>query len=106
MVLPGMLAMPLMVLATALAAMAEVPRVEVKLLTHSLPIWNMPFSKPEGMPMPRMRRIRSPSGFISAIWRMQSGFSICCCCQNTHAAANTRPSRVASAAPSTPMPSP
>ena len=106
MVLPGMLARPEMELATALAAMAEVPSVEVRLLTQSLPIWNMPFSSPEGMPMPRMRRIICRSGFISARLAMCSGFSTCCCCQNTQMAAKMRPASVARAAPSTPIRNP
>ena len=37
-VLPGMFASVETEFATALAAMAEVPKVDVRLLTHSLPI--------------------------------------------------------------------
>ena len=53
-VLPGMFASVETEFATALAAMAEVPKVDVRLLTHSLPIWNMPFSRPDGMPMDKI----------------------------------------------------
>ena len=42
--LAGMFKKVVVVFATALAAMAAVPRVEVRLETDSLPIWNMPFS--------------------------------------------------------------
>ena len=64
--------------ATALAAMAEVPRVDVRLETDNLPIWNMPFSMPAGMPTRRMRRMRGRSGFRSVRCSMRSrqpGFS-------------------------------
>ena len=92
--------------ATALAAMAAVPRVEVSELTQSLPIWNMPFSSPEGTPMARMRPTSSRRGSRSAGSDTRSGFSICCCWTSTHTAATTRPNSVASAAPSTPRPKP
>lgn len=50
----GITCRELKLLATALAAMAVVPKVAIKLDTSTLPIWNMPFSKPLGTPMPRM----------------------------------------------------
>ena len=60
--LAGMFSRVVVLLATALAAMAAVPRVLVRLDTDSLPIWNIPFSMALGMPMTRMRRISLRSG--------------------------------------------
>ena len=76
--LAGMFRKVVMLPATALAAMAAVPRVDVRLETDSLPIWNMPFSIPAGMPTRRMRRMRERSGLRSARRSMRSiqeGFS-------------------------------
>ena len=94
------------VLATALAAMAAVPRVEVRLDTDSLPIWNMPFSMPAGMPTRRMRRIRLPLGaraFRPSTRRAQPGR---CSSHSTTRQDTARDTRLARAAPSTPMPKP
>ena len=104
--LAGMFRKVVVVLATALAAMAAVPRVEVRLETDSLPIWNIPFSMPAGMPTRRMRRISPPFGAIArrlSTRRAQSGF---CSRYSTTAQAMARDTRLASAAPMTPMPKP
>ena len=61
------------VLQTALAAIAAVPSVLVRWVTSSLPMWNMPFSMPDGMPMARMRRMKPISGCSAAALRMRSG---------------------------------
>ena len=105
-VAPGTLAAVQTLLATALAAMAAVPRVEVRLLTHSLPIWNMPFSKPDGTPMANTFMIGSLRGRRSAKPATRSGLWMFWFCHKIHTAANTRPISVASAAPTTPMPKP
>ena len=105
-VLPGMFASVESVLATALAAMAEVPSVEVRLLTQSLPIWNMPFSRPDGMPMERICMMGARRGRRSARLWTRSGLQSFWFCHRINTAAKTRPIRVASAAPMTPMPKP
>jgi len=104
--LAGMFKKVVVVLATALAAMAAVPSVEVRLDTDSLPIWNMPFSMPAGMPTRRMRRMRPPSGARArrpSTRRGQAGF---CSRYSTTTQATARDTRLASAAPMTPMPKP
>ena len=103
MVLPGMFAKVDTEFATALAAMALVPKVEVRLLTQSLPIWNIPFSSPEGMPMPKMRKIVSLWGRSSCQDCTRSGLDRLWFCTISQTAAITRPSSVASAAPITPI---
>ena len=60
MAVPGTFTTPAMLLAMALAATAEVPKVAIRFSTTSLPAWNMPFSSPLGMPTNRMRLIMSP----------------------------------------------
>ena len=103
MVLPGMFAKVDTEFATALAAMALVPKVEVRLLTQSLPIWNMPFSSPVGMPMPKMRRIVSLCGRSSCQECTRSGLEMLWFCSISQTAAIMRPNSVASAAPMTPI---
>ena len=101
--LAGMFRKVLVVLATALAAMAAVPRVLVRLATDSLPIWNIPFSMPAGMPTRRMRRISPPSGrrADSPVMRsIQPGFWSR---KRTAQQATARETRLASAAPMTPI---
>ena len=90
--------------ATAFAAMAAVPSVLVRLETDSLPIWNMPFSMPAGMPTFRMRLMRSRSGFRSVSWSMRSAQSGFCSRNITVKQAIIRLTRLAVAAPITPMP--
>ena len=102
-VAPGMFAIVLTEFATALAAMAAVPKVEVRLLTQSLPIWNIPFSKPEGMPMDKICKIGFLRGRRSAKLATRSGLCMFWFCHKIHTAANTRPNSVANAAPMTPM---
>ena len=102
-VAPGMFASVETEFATALAAMAEVPRVDVRLLTQSLPIWNIPFSSPEGIPMDSTFMIGSRRGRRSAKCWTRSGLCIFWFCHRMNTAANTRPISVASAAPITPM---
>ena len=86
--------------------MAEVPSVEVRLLTQSLPIWNIPFSRPEGMPRERICRMGWLRGFRSASSCTRRGLLRFWFCHRIKTAANTRPISVASAAPMTPMPKP
>ncbi len=76
--LAGIFKKVVVVFATALAAMAAVPRVLVRLETDSLPIWNMPFSMPAGMPTRRMRRISAPSGFRERRFSMRRGLAGFC----------------------------
>ena len=105
-VLPGMFASVETEFATALAAMAEVPKVDVRLLTHSLPIWNMPFSRPDGMPMDKICIMGLRRGRRSAKRCTRRGLCRSWFCHRMNTAANTRPISVASAAPITPMPKP
>ena len=86
--------------------MAEVPSVEVRLLTQSLPIWNMPFSRPDGMPMERICMMGARRGRRSARLWTRSGLQNFWFCHRINTAAKTRPISVASAAPMTPMPKP
>ena len=58
--MPGSVHTLAMLLTTALAAMAAVPRLAIRFMTTSLPIWNMPFSSPLGTPIFKMRPIRPP----------------------------------------------
>ena len=94
------------VLATALAAMAAVPRVLVRLATDSLPIWNIPFSMPAGMPTRRMRRISFTSGRRSARRSTRSAQAGFCSSTITVMQEIIRDTRLAKAAPMTPMPKP
>ena len=59
--LAGMFRKVLVVLATALAAICTVPKVEIMLTTRIRPASNRLFSKADGMPMPRMRFAIRPS---------------------------------------------
>ena len=61
MALPGMTPMPSRLLATALAAICTVPKVEIMLTTRMRPASNRLFSKAEGIPIPRMRFAMPPS---------------------------------------------
>ena len=92
-------------MAAALAAMAAVPRVLVRLATDSLPIWNIPFSMPAGMPTRRMRRMSFTSGRVSrrSTRSAQAGF---CSSTITVMQEMIRDTRLAKAAPMTPMPKP
>ena len=101
MALPGMLIMELRVLQTAEAAMEAVPRVLIRWLTSSLPIWNMPFSMPAGIPMARIRWAMERLGFKSAREAIRSGLSRRCSWAVTQMAARIRPIKVAIAAPRT-----
>ena len=101
MALPGMLIMELRVLQTAEAAMEAVPRVLIRWLTSSLPIWNMPFSMPAGIPMARIRWAMEKLGFKSAREAIRSGLSWRCSWAVTQMAARIRPVKVAIAAPRT-----
>ena len=62
--LPGMVPMPSRLLATALAAICTVPKVEIMLTTRMRPASNRLFSKADGMPMPRMRFAFLPSSLM------------------------------------------
>ena len=70
-------------LATALAAIDAVPSVLTRLLRISLPKWNMPFSRPLGTPMARIRRMYAPSGFSSVREPMRIGLPGRCSCRVT-----------------------
>jgi len=76
MALPGMTPMPSRLLATALAAICTVPKVEIMLTTRMRPASNRLFSKADGMPMPRMRRVRPPSSrrVLGTFSRLPSSF--------------------------------
>ena len=104
--LAGMFRKVVVVFATALAAMAAVPRVEVRLETDSLPIWNMPFSMPAGMPTRRICRMSRPCGASARTLSRRSGQSGRCSRYSTAMQATARETKLASAAPITPIPKP
>ena len=62
-----------MLLEMALAAMMETPNMLTMPATMSLPIWNMLFSNPLGMPWLKMRRIMGPSGSGRIGWMRWMG---------------------------------
>ena len=101
--LAGMFKKVVVVFATALAAMAAVPRVEVRLDTDSLPIWNMPFSMPAGMPTRKICRMSRPCGASACKPSTRSGQAGRCSRYSTAKQAMARDTRLASAAPMTPM---
>ena len=101
--LAGMFKKVVVVLATALAAMAAVPRVEVRLETDSLPIWNMPFSIPAGMPTRRICWMSRAFGARACRPSTRSGQAGRCSRYSTATQAMARDTRLASAAPITPI---
>ena len=101
--LAGMFKKVVVVFATALAAMAAVPNVEVRLETDSLPIWNMPFSMPAGMPTRRICRMSRALGASARRPSTRSGQSGFCSRYSTAKQAMARDTRLASAAPMTPI---
>ena len=106
MALPGTLTTPATELAMALAAVAEVPRGVTRPSTSSLPIWNMPFSRPLGMPM---RRIFFTSCFRNSKRSRRSMWMRWPCWQMSQVmstAPASREKRVPKPAPATPMPTP
>ena len=80
--------------------------MEVRLETDSLPIWNMPFSMPAGMPTRKICRISRPCGASARTLSSRSGQAGRCSRYSTAMQATARDTRLASAAPMTPMPKP
>ena len=104
--IPGILANPATLFATAFAAIAAVPNVAVRLDTRSFPIWNIPFSTPLGMPIFKIFPITSRCGFIQPGVAIHSGLSFRESSTTMTSADTIRAVSVASAAPSTPILSP
>ena len=104
--IPGILANPAILFATAFAAIAAVPNVAVRLDTRSLPIWNIPFSIPLGIPIFKIFPITSFCGRIQPGVAMQSGLSFFDNNTTMTSADTILAISVASAAPITPIPAP
>ena len=101
MVLPGILAIPVIEFETAFAAIDTVPSEETRLERISFPIWNIEFSIPEGMPIPSILFTICFSGLRSLRYLTERSPPCLLRRSETKLEATTRPMRVASAAPIT-----
>ena len=90
----------------ALAVMAVVPNDVTSPATSSLPIWNVPFSMPEGMPTLRMLLRMPPSMRTRHTSARFTGLCGSSSSRITMTAAAARLARLAMAAPATPISSP
>ena len=103
---PGTLTTLATELAMALAAVAAVPKEVIRLRTSSLPIWNMPFSRPLGMLIPRMRFTVSQWNSKWSTPSMWTGWAGLRIMAMKMTAATTREARVPMPAPAAPMSKP
>ena len=94
MAVPGRYRMVTRLLATAYPAIEAVPSEDTRLCRNILPNWNMPLSRPPGMPMERMFLIMPISGTRDFMLLRRMELRRSCIRTNIMAAAMIRLSRV------------